>query len=218
MCLLAPGPPRQSWAAAFHLLRRVIFLPEETRAVFLLCANAMWPFWREEREQGCSGTPWREVLEPPVLCSIAYNASGKRMGGRALQVLATEKQHPYTPPNIKEDSQVSFTSREQRSAPERGRSLSKMGFRTKLCPSWHWFVVQNQFENVVWSAVSPQERPGPVERGVINQGSVALSGSPGWTRAAVRQDWDALAELWRWPPDWNNWGWGRCTTGQTKGL
>lgn len=58
-------------------------------------------------------------------------------GGVSTSGTGNREAAPIHPPllNIKEDSQVSFTSREQRSAPERGRSLSKMGFRTKLRPS-----------------------------------------------------------------------------------
>jgi hypothetical protein len=64
-----------------------------------------------------------------------------------------------------------------------------------ITPPRHWFAVQNQFENVAWSAVSPEERPEPVQRDVINQGSVALSGEP-WLNWP-RQLWGRIEMHWQ---------------------
>lgn len=114
-----------------HQLLTPIFLPEYICFLFLVCANAMWPFWQVGKEQGCSGVP---SCEPPVLCITAHNDLG---GRECIADRGNREAAPIHPPSQpkKKDSQVSFMSREQRSAPERGRSLSKMGFRTKLCPS-----------------------------------------------------------------------------------
>lgn len=157
--------------------------------------------WRKNGNAQASG-----ALSPAQHPCRVYASHRHSSGDSVCVCLHLRKGQPEAtftqpPSQHKQGSQVPFMSTKQRSTPEWGRPQLKWVWRPNYRPSQALVCSAEP----IWKCGIISSLARGETRTSVKQSNKSRLSCPEWRtlakpdQAAVRQDWDALAELWRWP-------------------